>query len=113
MPAYFKKSSALLVTLKKDPIFSLVIPSKVQSYMATGRPILGALDGEGAKLIRESDSGLVGPAEDSEILVKNIKNLVHMSEKETYTLATNGRNYYSKHFDKNKLLTQLEDLILP
>ncbi len=34
MPRYFALSDALLVTLKKDAIFALTIPSKIQSYLA-------------------------------------------------------------------------------
>jgi hypothetical protein len=41
-------ADALLVTLGSAPLFALTIPSKVQSYLAAGRPIVGALDGEGA-----------------------------------------------------------------
>ncbi|HWR26537.1 MAG TPA: glycosyltransferase family 4 protein, partial [candidate division Zixibacteria bacterium] len=48
MPRFFALADALLVTLKKEPIFSLTIPSKVQSYLACAKPVIAALDGEGA-----------------------------------------------------------------
>ena len=62
MPRYFALADALLVTLKRDPIFSLTIPGKLQSYLACGRPVVAALDGEGARVIKESGTGLVAPA---------------------------------------------------
>ena len=50
MPGFFSHADALLVSLKRDPVFSSTIPSKIQSYLASGRPIIAMLDGEGAKL---------------------------------------------------------------
>ena len=40
MPLYYAAADALLVSLKREPIFALTIPSKVQSYLACGKPIL-------------------------------------------------------------------------
>ncbi len=54
MPRFFALADALLVTLKPEPIFALTIPSKVQAYLACGRPIVAALDGEGARVVREA-----------------------------------------------------------
>ena len=36
MPKFFSCADALLVSLKKNPIFSLTIPNKIQSYMKLG-----------------------------------------------------------------------------
>ena len=62
MPSFFRAADALLVTLKKDPIFAMTIPGKVQSYLAAGVPLLGMLDGEGARVIEKAEAGLTCPA---------------------------------------------------
>ena len=54
MPSLFACADALVVSLKKSKIFSLTIPSKVQSYLACGKPIIGSIDGEGEKKITVS-----------------------------------------------------------
>ncbi|MGZ5165537.1 MAG: glycosyltransferase family 4 protein, partial [Burkholderiales bacterium] len=54
MPAFFGHADALLVTLRSDSIFSLTVPSKVQTYLACGKPILAALNGEGAAILEQS-----------------------------------------------------------
>ena len=36
MPAYYRMADAMLVTLKDDPVLSLTLPGKVQTYMAAG-----------------------------------------------------------------------------
>src|SRR5207302_10345977 len=45
MPRLFAGADVLLVTLRRDPVLALTIPSKLQSYLASAKPIVGALDG--------------------------------------------------------------------
>lgn len=47
MPHFFARADVMLVTLKREPIFTLTLPGKIQSYLACGKPIIAALDGEG------------------------------------------------------------------
>ena len=61
------------VTLKRDPIFALTVPGKIQSYMACGKPIIAALDGEGNRLVTESGAGIVSSSEDPAALAKSVK----------------------------------------
>ena len=64
MPSFFRSADALLVSLKPDPIFAMTIPGKVQAYLASGIPLLGMLDGEGARVIVESGAGFACTAGD-------------------------------------------------
>jgi glycosyltransferase involved in cell wall biosynthesis len=109
MPSFFRDADALLVTLKKDPIFSKTIPGKVQSYLATGIPLLGMLDGEGAKVIQESGSGYVVPAGDGQQLAAWARKLADMSESERAEMGQRGRHYCNEHFNRDYLLSALED----
>ncbi|MCI0668149.1 MAG: glycosyltransferase family 4 protein [Methylococcaceae bacterium] len=111
MPSCFARADLLLVTLKRDPVFALTIPSKVQAYLACGRPIAAALDGEGAKVIRESGAGLVADAEDSAALADAVMRLYRMNEEERKAMGANGRCYYNAHFKRDKLLGQLEKIM--
>jgi glycosyltransferase involved in cell wall biosynthesis len=108
MPRYFACADALLVTLKRDPIFALTVPSKIQSYLACGRPVLGALDGEGARVIERSGAGLTCPAEDPRALADAALALYHMPEAERKQMGERGRAYFEDHFRRDKLLSRLE-----
>jgi colanic acid biosynthesis glycosyl transferase WcaI len=108
MPEWFAQADALLVTLKKDPIFALTIPAKVQSYMACGRPILAALEGEGARIIEEAHAGLVVPAEDASALAQAALRLFHMTQMERDALGQNGRKYFLHEFERDMLLDRLD-----
>lgn len=107
MPKFFSCADALLVSLKKSPIFSLTIPNKIQSYLACGKPIIASIDGEGGDIIRDSKSGFVSDAEDSIALAKNIELFLNLSKKELYEMSHNSLNYFRSEFEREKQLDKL------
>lgn len=115
MPGILSQASALLVTLVRDPVMAQTIPSKVQAYLAAGKPILAALDGEGADVIRESAAGIACPAEDATGLADAVRQLRRMSDSQRERLGVAGRSYYQKHFEPralaNVLAARLERLV--
>lgn len=111
MPKYFSCADALIVSLKKDPIFALTIPSKIQSYLACGKPIITSLDGEGSNIIRESNAGFTGPSEDYAGLVTNVKKFLNLSKEEQKILGQNGRAYFNIEFEREILVDRLEKIL--
>jgi len=108
MPGFFSCADALIVSLKKNPIFSQTIPSKIQSYLACGKPIITSLDGEGSRIIEESNAGFISPSEDALALANNIKKFFDLTIEEQKVLGYNARNYFNKEFDRELLLDKLE-----
>ncbi len=111
MPLFFSCADALLVSLKKDFIFALTIPSKIQSYLACGKPIIGSLDGEGSRIIIESKAGYTSGAEDEIGLANSVQKLVELNETDRKQLGINARNYFEKEFDREYLLDCFEGII--
>ena len=107
MPEYLQKAEVLLVSLSDDPIFALTVPNKIQAYMASGRPIVASLNGEGARLVLESGAGISSPAEDPVALAKAILSLYQMTAEQRQQIGENGRAYYRNHFDHEVLVDQL------
>ena len=108
MPEYFSCADLLLVSLKKNPIFSLTIPSKIQSYMACGKPIIASLDGEGSRIIEEAKAGFTSEAEDAVALKNSINKALTLSPDELFQLGINARNYFEKEFERSQLIEKLE-----
>lgn len=108
MPRWFATADAMLVTLRREPIFSYTIPAKVQSYMACAKPIVAALDGEGARVIAESGAGRAGAAQDPVALAESIRALARMPREERRAMGLAGRRYFEQHFERELLLTRLE-----
>tara|TARA_E500000178_G_scaffold355513_1_gene428412 strand:- start:4210 stop:5412 length:1203 start_codon:yes stop_codon:yes gene_type:complete len=111
MPSYFHKSNALFISLKKSLIFSLTIPSKLQSYMAFGKPIIGSIDGITNDLIIKSKSGLVSSSEDLNGLVDNIITLKNLSLDELNELGNNASRFYENNFSKNVVMSKLFEIL--
>ncbi len=107
MPGFMQKASVLLVTLADQEIFSATIPSKVQAYLAAGRPILACLNGEGANLVNEAGAGLAVPAEDAQALAEAVMHLYRIPPQEREAMGARGRLYYAQHFAHDMLIDQL------
>lgn len=108
MPSFFRGASALLVSLKAEPVFALTIPGKVQSYLAAGVPVLGMLDGAGARVIEEAGAGLTCPAGDGAALAERVRLLAGLPQAERGAMGERGRAYARREFDRATLLTRLE-----
>lgn len=107
MPSFFVHADVMLLTLKNETIFSMTIPSKVQSYMAFGKPIAGMLNGIGAKVIEEADCGYVSNAGDYRSLASNIILSYKQESKILQGKGNNGKNYYNKNFSKKVIIDNL------
>ncbi len=105
MPEHYAMADAMLVTLTDDPIISLTLPGKVQTYMAAGKPIVGAIDGETALVLQDAQGGYCGRAGDAKLLAENIEKL--MVSGEAAALGSRNREYYQKLFSKEKFIAAL------
>jgi glycosyltransferase involved in cell wall biosynthesis len=112
MPALIARADASLLTLKKEPIFAITVPNRLQSYMACGKPILASIDGEAAGIISAAKCGLVSPAGDLSEFISIVENFMEISSVERVTWGDNARAYFLKHFERNKILDQLDELLL-
>lgn len=108
MPSFFSLADVLLVTLKKEPIFALTIPGKVQSYLACAKPIVAALDGEGSELVREAGAGLTCPAEDADALAEAVLTMYRMPEERREAMGQSGIRYHEANFARDMLIDRLE-----
>lgn len=87
-------SNLLLVHLKKDPLFEITVPSKTQAYMAMGKPVLMAVAGDAADLVRRAECGCVTISEDVESIQQAILKIYHLSASEQLQMGLNARNFY-------------------
>lgn len=107
MTEFYSMADAMLVTLKADPVLSLTLPGKVQSYMAAGKPIIGAIDGETKEIIEKAGCGYCGKAEDADELAGNIRRFIN--DGKTAELGSNARDFYEKYFERQKFMDELEE----
>ncbi|WP_027308878.1 glycosyltransferase family 4 protein [Caloramator sp. ALD01] len=106
MPKFYNMADAMLITLKDNKALSYTLPGKVQSYMAAGKPIIGAINGETRRVISEANCGLTCKAEDYKALANLIKKFCDSNEKNE--MGKNARKFYLENYSKDNFMTVLE-----
>lgn len=112
MSSFFKHADALLVSLKDEPIFSMTIPGKLQSYLAAGIPLLAMLNGEGADVVKHAHAGLTCNAGDHEGLANAVLAMAAMTPAERSEMGNNGLQASAAQFNRAGLITQLEQWLV-
>lgn len=107
MPEVLSAASVLLATLSDEPIFAFTIPSKVQAYLAAGRPIIVCMNGEGARVLCEARAGIACGAGDSVALAEAVLQMQRLTPQERAQLGENGRRYFAEQYESGKLVEQL------
>lgn len=108
MPEFFEHADAMLVTLADQEIFSMTIPGKIQSYLAMGKPIIAALNGEGAEVIRNAGAGITCPAGSSERLAEAVLKLSQLTAGELQAMGENGLEFSKREFDRQLIVGMAE-----
>ena len=95
MNAFMQHADALLVSLRADPLFKITIPSKTQAYMAAGKPIIMAVAGNAAELVRRAECGVTCEPENAAELARAVLYLANRSTAELEVMGFAGRYYYA------------------
>lgn len=109
MMQYHELADVLYASLSDDPLFSIMIPAKVQSYMAAGKPILASLSGEGATVIEESGCGWTCEPGNSEKLAVLIRDFARLPKAELEKMGRAGYEYYDSNYRSDIIRNQLNN----
>lgn len=105
MPRYYAMADAMMVTLTADPFVGMTLPAKVQSYMAAGKPVLAAANGEIPQVLQAAGCGFCAPAEDGAALANAIRQFIDTPDRDS--LGKNARVYYENHFTREQFMNTL------
>ena len=107
---FYEMADGMIVTLSDNKLISYTIPGKIQSYMAAGKAIIGAINGEGQKVIRAANCGLCCDADDYISLANHVRQFI--SEKEKIQIyAQNSLKYYHENFEKDMFFKKTIDIL--
>jgi glycosyltransferase involved in cell wall biosynthesis len=110
MPGLFRQSAALIVSLIASPIMEQTIPSKVQAYLAAGRPVIASMNGEGARVVQESGAGVACPAGDAEALARAVWQLADLPPSALAEMGEAALRYYEQNFEPRMLSRRLIEI---
>ncbi|MEM6622768.1 MAG: glycosyltransferase family 4 protein [Pseudomonadota bacterium] len=103
MPYFFAHADAMLVCLTDVYTNAITVPFKVQCYMACGKPIIGCLRGEGARVIDASGGGLTSPAGDADGLAASVRQMLDMPAQDRARMGANSRAYFDANYAREKV----------
>ena len=112
MPSMYRFADVLLVHLKDAHLFRMTIPSKIQAYMAAGKPIIAGMRGDAADLIRVSGSGRVVNPESPEEMAESILDIYRMPVLGRIEMGARGRDYYDNYLAMNVGVDKIEKIFL-
>lgn len=110
MPIFYRLADVCIVSLNSDNLTGLTLPSKVQGYMAAGKPIIGMVDGSAKAVIEEARCGICVPSGDVESFAQAMKSFI-MEYDRYKECGDNGRAYFKQHFRKETFIKQLENIL--
>lgn len=113
MPALWGLCDAALVLLRRSPVLTTALPSKVLEAMAMRRPIIVAAAGEGEDLVLAADAGLAAPPEDPARLAEAVQTLAGDPALAS-AFGEHGHEWVERNHDRRHLaqtlLTAIEEV---
>ena len=89
-------ADVLLVHLRDDPLFRITVPSKIQTYLAMGKPILLGVRGDAESLLSQARAGLSCTPESHESIARKAMMLYNMPLEELAEMGKRGERWYRK-----------------
>lgn len=103
-------AEGLLVHVRDHPLFRITIPSKTQAYLCAGRPIVMAMRGDAADLVRAAGAAVVAAPEDPDSIADAILTLAAMPASEREAMGRNGADYYRRHLSLAEGVRRFEEV---
>lgn len=113
MPEFYRKADACVLTLHVPgaPWISSTLPSRLQGYMAAGKPVIAAIDGSAAKVIADSGCGASVAATDSMGLASLMEDFIDNRQKYE-KCGEKGRDYFIRNFTRDRYMNKIESLLI-
>ncbi len=112
IPKYTAIASVLVACLAKSPLLDCTIPAKVMSYIAAGKPVVLAMDGEAQRTVNENACGFATESGNAALLADSLQRLAEMSEAERQKIGDNAKKLHYKSFERDSNLKRLVTFLL-
>lgn len=111
LPRFFRKADAFILSQKKDGFLELFQSNFLKSFMRYGKPIIAAIDGESARIVRNAECGFVSPSEDASMLARNLERFQDATMEARENQGENGMKYWEENFSEDVFFADLEELL--
>jgi len=112
MAQYYQASDFLIVSLIDEPIFSVTVPAKTQTYIAAKKPILAVIHGDVADIVNENNLGITVNPSDIRLIVDALKKCIDMPENEKNKFTMNNDKLLEVTFNKDRIINDLTNVLV-
>jgi len=111
MSRLYALADVLLVHLNDDSLFQITIPHKILSYFGAGKPVLGALKGDGAQIITDEKAGITCPPQHPQALANAIRLLYELPADEREAMGRNALEAARTKYSRQTLVAEIEAVL--
>ena len=111
MASYYKASDFLIISLIDEPIFSVTVPAKTQTYIAAKKPILAIINGDTASIVQDNNLGLCADPSKIDAIATMFQRCIDMGQIERQNFTNENDRLLSTIFNKEKTIDKLLKLI--
>ncbi|HLZ19045.1 MAG TPA: glycosyltransferase family 4 protein, partial [Smithellaceae bacterium] len=112
MGEIYDLADVLIVHLQDDPLFRITIPSKTQAYLYIGKPLIMAMRGDAAELVRQSGAGVICEPGNPLAMVAAVRNLYNTSRVDRDKMGEAGYRYYMEHLSFAQGVNKFKELMI-
>jgi len=112
MAKFYKASDFLIISLKDDPIFSMTIPAKTQTYIAAKKPILAIINGDVADIVKDYNLGICADPSNVDLIKESFERCISMSKKERDGFIINNDKLSKTIFNKDSIINNLTNQLV-
>jgi glycosyltransferase involved in cell wall biosynthesis len=107
MAKFYKASDFLIVSLINEPIFSVTVPAKTQTYIAAKKPILAIINGDVADIVNDNSLGVCADPSNVELIKEAFEKCIDMPENEKSKFVINNTKLLETTFNKDSIINNL------
>jgi colanic acid biosynthesis glycosyl transferase WcaI len=109
--AIIAQADAVLVHLRAAPILDDTVPSKVQSYLASGTPLVAGVGKEAEALVLESGGGVTFKQGSPESFADAVTRLFSMDEAKRREMRASALAFYQKRLSMARAVAETIDVL--
>jgi len=107
MAKFYKASDFLIVSLIDEPIFSITVPAKTQTYIAARKPIMAVINGDVADIVNDNNLGISVDPSNVYLIKEAFQKCIDMPEDEIYKCTINNTRLLETTFNKDNVINKL------
>ena len=112
MAKFYKASDFLIVSLIDEPIFSVTVPAKTQTYIAAKKPILAIINGDVADIVNDNNLGISVDPSNVGLIKEAFEKCIDAPENEKSEFTINNTKLLETTFNKDNIINRMTSQLI-